>query len=1108
MSGSTTKARRVASARGRQFLMASGIARGVARANSSPDLAVPPMRPPPPLPPAPNPGKDAYETAAAAAKPSFDTAERLLAAPMLSPQVAATKQAYTTAKAAVTGAVQGGNFVGALQSLPAQTAAAAAVLRAKSQADAALAQKRKIAGQIGTFAAMEGILANVKLSNLPEGMAKNLREFNGDAGKEFKAYLDKMQAVENAKKGVDPKQPVPKPQAEDIKVKCGEMVGAAQAYLAHFEKSYATKQPSKGALSRKQQCEEGIKAATQYSLAMDLDIAKRPTAANPWDAETEMRMAGVQFAFRLEQGNKKLRGLGDDGGAKGASDSYWARNKSVTEVVEEQRTGQEAAGKRTYIFKPTQGEENPLGMTAPKGAGAAKEALASAGAKAFAAQTGIDLGVPETTVVSVGQYALAGGDLAAPSAIGSAQQVAARADTDLHNLPVDTFKKIKPIEVQKIALLDMMSLSMDRHGGNLMVDLADPNDPKLIPIDHGASLPSRNDFPAVKDRFGGLETKNFGNATNPVNVLLAIPSAFEPFDPEILAGLDLLDPAAIHAEMQGQVAAMDQVHPNLGASQKVGPDSLAMSKRSMMFLKKAAKTLSPAEVQIAIGQYGEKLFDATDADFATVADQVIADMTPKREAYKELLSLSGTQRYEMEQFLTNTGGWAESSNATDIVMADPENMLKLFKSKTVNPAARPKITLFNAPKADPDQVFSQADKDAMTTAFPVSDPAKPEHLAAFKEFTDSNFTTDQLTVALTALGGKPPTLPLGALRVMRAWTELQTPAFQAERAQLPFPDDEPCTTAVQALVKGKLTNRIRDQASAQVNAAASQVDPAAARTQFATDTLAEAKRYIDLFFDAARAAPVQAEWQRLTAKLANGPGPNQSAADFAKEIEDDAQALLAAVASAGIADARVVLGTVEAALQGFRWPEGRSDADNNKYKLLADARFTMGGAGNVSEAQKTVRQLLQEQAAIQAIVVPVAAPQPQPQPANAPVQPQQPAATPLPAFDWTQARASAVKKQAVTLRLFKDKDTGMTDALKPVNQAREAAEAMPANAPTATKRKLYTAAEEACGAFNRYVNGKLRGLSEDERWTGFCDSAADAAQSEYEKYKGLREGLG
>ena len=52
----------------------------------------------------------------------------------------------------------------------------------------------------------------------------------------------------------------------------------------------------------------------------------------------------------------------------------------------------------------------PIGFDSDKpGAGAVKEALASANAKLLAAQTGIDLGVPETSVVAVPRYALRGG---------------------------------------------------------------------------------------------------------------------------------------------------------------------------------------------------------------------------------------------------------------------------------------------------------------------------------------------------------------------------------------------------------------------------------------------------------------------------------------------------------------------------------------------------------------------------------------------------------------------------------------------------------------------------------------------------------------------------
>lgn len=1058
--------------------------------------------------------RNAYQTAAAKAQPTVDAAARLLAAASLPSKLATVKPQFDATSLAVTTAVQGQNYAQALQDLPAREAAAKAVLVAKGEVEAVRQKNRQYNAQKAAYAEMAPILADVKRSNVPQGMAKQIGQNHKNAEPEFKTYLAKLQELEDAKHGVDPAKSVNPILAGTIKGKCQEVVGAAQAYLAHYDKDLTDQQKSsKENLSRKQHCEEGIKSASQYALAMEIDIAGEPTQNNQWDLETQMRVAGARATFSYEQGNKKLQGLDDDGGGKGASDSYWVRSKSIAEVGDELRSGNEAKGSRAFIFKPSDGEKSPSGMQDPKGAGAAKEALASSNAKLFAAQNGIDLGVPETTVVSMGQYAIKNGDLAGPALIGSAQQLAAGTTTEVRALPNDTFKKIKPREVQKIALLDIMSLSMDRHGGNIMVDTADPNDPKLVPIDHGGTLPSRGDFPKAKNRMGGVSSHQFQDSTSPTNVLLQIPSAFEPFDPDILAGIDLLDPATIEADMKAQVETMDQVHPGLNASQKVGADSRRMSKRSMMFLKKAAKVMSPAEVQIALAQHGEALFDATDANFDTVANQVIADMTPKKEAYQEVMGLTENQLYEISEFLLSNGWVTSRDHADDMIMSEPKAVLSLFKSKTANAAALARSP-FDSPKSPQGQPLAQADIDTIKTVFPNiknlrvdNQKVLKEQYAAYQEYVANGWTGADVARVVQAVGGTPPNGPVGSLAIMKAWAELQKPDYQQELARLPLDAAKTCFDNLKELIGAKGARLARAQIAANAAASAGVLDPTATTSRYATDLLAKAKTSLDLFSDPANAAPLLARWQQLTAKLAQGPVQNQSPQDFAKEVESDATGLSNAVTAAALEDVRLAHAAFIPAFQGLRAPDNAPQDVTTYFKDLEDIKLALGGAGNLKVARDTLLKLQTGKQAMLAIAVPVAAAaQTGPAVATQAAQPQV-AVQPLGTFDWDQATASAVKKQAVQLRLFKDKDTGMSDALKAVNKARDAADNIDNTLSDAKKINIHKKAEDACTDFSKFVNGKLRGLSKDPRWGGYCDSAADEAESDYRKFKGLREQL-
>ena len=1068
-----------------------------------------------------------YQAAAAKAQPLLDAADRALAINPLPREIAAARGPYVNASTTLAAELQLPDYVKAQRSLALKVQAAQTVLAEKVKADAARQKKEQHDGQAAAYAEMAPVLADVKRINVPQGMAAHIGKEHKKAGPEFQTYLARLQALEDAKAPVTkPADRVAPALAGTLIDRCQAVADAAQAYLLHHEGLNDAPKNSAEGIARKRHCEEGLKAASQYALAMEIDRAGPPTQNAPWDRKTQMRVAGAQARFKFEQGNKKLQGLADDGGGKGASESYWLKSKSIAEVGAELSGGTAAKGSREYIFKPTVGEDFPDGMNEQKGSGAAKEALASSNAKLFAAQTGIDLGVPETTVVSMGQYAVSGGDLAGPALVGSVQQLAAGTSTEVRGLPRDTFRKIKPREVQKIALLDLMSLSMDRHGGNVMVDTSDPDNPKLVPIDHGGTLPSRKDFPGAKGRMGGVTGSQWNESTSPVNTLLQIPSAFEPFDPDIVAGLDLLQPAAIEADMKAQLAAMDDIHPGLDASTKVGADNLHMSKRSMMFVKKAAKVLSPAEVQIALAQHGETLFDAQpDTQFETLADRVIADAAPKKAAYQELLGISGNERFLIAAFLVNSK-WARTNvEACEMMMAEPKAALDLFKNGQVNNAAPPD-DMFKLPFGTA-RTYTQVDLDDVLAVFPGAKSLKVDpssqgnfrgYYAAYEEFVANGWTANSLAQAAQAIGGTAPANPKDGLQVMKAWRALQTPAYQAELAKLPLDGTQKCVDNVGTLMKAKNSANIKSQMAATAAASAGQLDPTTTASTHATTLAAQAKASLDLFSDAQRAAPLLPQWQQLGQKIAQGAGANRTPQDFAKEVEADARRLYDAVYAAALEDVRLAYPAVVADMRGLRPPDKGTipDADDLKvttyFQNIKDIELSFSGAGNLFIARDTLAKFIADKQAVRAFAVPVA-PTAQPGPTAAqrparPVVPNPAAINALPDFDWDQDTASAAKKQAVKLKLFKDKDTGMTDALKPVNKARAAADNINAALPKDKKIALYAAAERACDEFSRFVNGKLRGLSRDPAWAAYCDSAAKAAEGQFNKFKALRLVLG
>lgn len=264
----------------------------------------------------------------------------------------------------------------------------------------------------------------------------------------------------------------------------------------------------------------------------------------------------------------------------------------------------------------------------------------------------------------------------------------APSDGPLGTSGVGTRRKISAKQCQKIAINDIMGLNFDRHSGNLLLDTTkDANAPELVPIDHGCTLPTRKDFAAMADRIGGLSISRDG-VVKVQNAVLGIPAAYEKFDTDTIAKLDLLDPDAMVQGMRDQLAALDKVNPGLDAQNKVADESLAMSKRSMMFMKAAARELSPAEIQIALGQHGEELFDADDAHFDGIADRVIAGMKAKSAGYTEIFTSSSGRLDEIVKTLQTNGWTPNHGDLASWIMADPVAALKLYKSGAVNANAQ------------------------------------------------------------------------------------------------------------------------------------------------------------------------------------------------------------------------------------------------------------------------------------------------------------------------------------------------------------------------------------------------------------------------------------
>ena len=590
--------------------------------------------------------------------------------------------------------------------------AAGSLGAARARETAAARQQKLTDQQKAQYDEMAPVLADVARTYFTPNAAAGsgrLKKESLNAGTHFKTYLGALEGLETlkAQAGANPSAQ----QLTALKTAADRVAQAAQAHLDHFDRDLKDSEKSdKIALRKKQICGEGLKAARHYAIATELQGIGAPTTAQPWSQEQQVRVNGLRAQFAFETGYKKAARLG--GG--GQSESYWV------ESVPPGSKDKDAT--KNFIFKPAAGEKSAL--SDPKGAGAVKESLASAKAKLFEQQTGIDLGVPETSVTTIGSYAIASADGGNEPKIGSIQQFA-KSDGELPEQGPGILDRIHPEECQRMALNDIMALNVDRHVGNFMVQNgAGPNgSPKLVPIDHGCTLPTLADFKHTAVEFGGIA----GNYSK--NILLHMPGAHEKFSQDMQDRIALIEPDKIAAGTKDHLAALDRVNPGLDATAKVPQESIDLSTRVMKFLKRAAPTLSPAEIQIAIAQ-NKDIFANPNQDIEQVADQIIQDAAPKGPGYAEYFGLSGDQRKKIVKRLMENKWVKYAGEADEFIMKDPVTALKLYKG---NVAKGPADAATAARGVNMQTALTSSAQDMLKDAANMLPSADPTAVAALTQ---------------------------------------------------------------------------------------------------------------------------------------------------------------------------------------------------------------------------------------------------------------------------------------------------------------------------------------------------------------------------------------
>src|SRR5262249_28048629 len=186
-------------------------------------------------------------------------------------------------------------------------------------------------------------------------------------------------------------------------------------------------------------------------------------------------------------------------------------------------------------------------------------------------------------------------------------------------------QRIPKEECQKMAILDLVSLNLDRHSGNFLVADAKSASPMLIPIDHGQVLPSRDGLLQRSGRLGA-----------PHMALSMLPAVEEPFTPEMKAVVAAIDPDQVVAGMREADKVMARQFPAESMKAEINDENYALVKRSCEFLKAAvAAGLSPAELFDAYARQPTAIFDTPGAQRDATFQQVIQDVQARSAARQQ-----------------------------------------------------------------------------------------------------------------------------------------------------------------------------------------------------------------------------------------------------------------------------------------------------------------------------------------------------------------------------------------------------------------------------------------------------------------------------------------
>jgi hypothetical protein len=542
------------------------------------------------------------------------------------------------------------------------------------------------------------VLDTVKTEKyFPPGMAAQYAKEGLKPGKEFAVFLTALKNFEEkyafhtgkfkerrdeergaqGQKGGAPVDMAP--YKKDIR----DMIQVTLDYLDHQARDRtAEQQDEKESKRKKQICMTTLKMLQQIHLKSEFEDLG---PSEGWDLKKENKASALYAKVLFEESDQPAQPLGGEGGVSGA---WWIEALDFTDPEFDPKKSK----KKKFIFKPSDAEAEIPGF--PPGGSAPREVVSKVAVDKIRSATGIDFNFPETTLVSIDSGKLPDPDNLEPDKVpkervGSMQHFnkSGKPFNGLVGSDPAILKKIPKEEVQKAALMDLVTLNMDRHDGNFLVDQTPDADgkaqAKLIPIDHGLTLPSREGLDARRSRLQR-------------NAVCKMPASREKFTPEMLAKIQKIDSDAVVNGMKEGMKALGELHRGAELGDKLPDANFELTRRSIEFMKKAASELAVDELFDAYAVNAEDIFDSKPEEQAKAFAKAIKEAKERSGARRELAEMrENSSKFNKLHATVRSLGWAKElfrlEDFYQWAAMNPVRVMNIFNNEIENPVIRAEL---------------------------------------------------------------------------------------------------------------------------------------------------------------------------------------------------------------------------------------------------------------------------------------------------------------------------------------------------------------------------------------------------------------------------------